>query len=379
MQQVEIRPVVSKKDIRSFIDFPHELYKDDPHYVPEIYLAQKEIHDKDKNPFFQHSEAQCFLAYIDKKLVGRVAAIHNNNYNTFHNVTVGFFGFYDVIKSIEVSNKLLATVENWCKERGLRSILGPANYSLTTDTGGLLISGFDRPPIVMMTYNKDYYQTFIEEFGFQKAMDLFAYMIYTDGVSSKSLELYQQLEQRLMDQSITIRNLNLSKFKEEASKVKAIYESAWERNWGFNPPTEQEFTHLAEGLKLVLDADFAFIAEHDDNPIGFAVSLPNINEILINQSKGRLFPMGFLRLLTGKRKTHYIRVVLLGVLPKYRKLGVEAMFFAKTIKAAKARGIIGGEASWILENNTMMVSAIEKLNGEKYKTYRMYQYIIDRE
>ncbi len=376
MEEITVTPVSNARQMKTFIDFPHELYSEDPNYVPEIYLAQRELHSRKNNPFFQHAEAQCFLAYRKKQVVGRVAAIHNRNYNDFHDVKVGFFGFFDVVNAVSVSNALLQTVEHWCKTRGLNSIIGPANYSLTTDTGGLLVDGFDKPPIVMMTYNKDYYQNCIEQYGFHKVMDLYAYMINTQAVTTKSVELYHQLEQRLSKDSITIRKLNLKKFKEESIKVKSVYQSAWEKNWGFNPPTDAEFAHLADGLRLVLDEDFAFIAEKDGNPIGFAISLPNINEVLIKQSRGRLFPLGYFRLLVKKKKTDIVRVVLLGVLPQYRKLGIEAIFFAKTIAAAKSRGIKGGEASWVLENNTMMVRALEKLNSEKYKTYRMYQYEI---
>lgn len=371
--KVDIVEVISPKLTKAFIDFPHDLYRSDPLYVPELYLAQSEIHNRKKNPFFEHSEVKSYLAYADGNIVGRISAILNNPYNSYHNCNVGFFGFFDSIDSKDVAHSLFSKAKEWLISKNVEAILGPTNFSITTDTGGLLVDGFDKSPIVMMTYNAAYYIDLVESFGFVKDMDLYAYMIYAEKVDDRSVRLAKALEERLKRSEIVIRNINLKNFKYEVNQLKEVYDQAWEKNWGFNPATAKEFKHLADGLKLLVDPAFCYIAEHDGKPIGFSISLPDINEIVKEMPRGRLFPFGIFKLLMRKKKTKYVRIATLGVIESYRKKGIEAIFFAKTIETARKNGVQGGEASWILENNEMMVQGAEKLNGERYKTYRMYR------
>lgn len=372
---IVIIEVLNKRDLKRFINFPHDLYATDPNYVPELQLAVKELLNPKKNPFFKHSKADLFLALKNGQVVGRIAAIRNNKYNEFHQCNVGFFGFFDVIEDFEVAEALLDTACDWNKSEGFTTVLGPTNFT-TNDTAGLLINGFDEPPVVQMTYNKPYYVDFIRWYGFAKEMDLYAYWIPTQQVSEKSLRLANQLEKRLTQRSISFRPLNLKRFLQEVKGIKKVYNTAWEKNWGFVPPTTEEFDFLAQGLKMVLDPRYSYVAEHQGEIVGFAVGLPNINEILLKNKRGRLFPFGFFRLLWGKRKVKTIRVILLGVLPAYRKLGIEALFFSEFIKTAKANGLLGWEASWILENNHITKAAAENNNGKMYKTYRIYKITI---
>lgn len=372
MAAISIKEITSKSDIKKFIDFPHSLYAGDKNYVPELFIAQKEMMDKKKYPFFDYAETAMFLAYQNDEIVGRIAAIHNSRYNDFHNSNVGFFGFLDFIDSQEVLDKLLESAEQWLKGRGLHDMIYPTNYS-TNETAGILIDGFDRPPMLMMTYNKKYYQKLLEQAGCVKEMDLYAYMIYTKNASQKSIRIAQALEQRLAKNGITVRNINLKKLKEEVPKIKEIYNSAWENNWGFVPFTDKEFDHLRANLGMIADQDYLFIAEKDGKAIGFGITLPDINEVTIDIKKGRLLPTGIFKLLFNKSKIKYVRVLALGVMEEYRKMGIEALFFAKNIQTAEKKGHLGGEASWILESNDMMVKAAENLNGEKYKTYRLYR------
>ncbi len=369
---IEIKKVETKKDLKKFINFPHELYKGDPNYVPMLQMAAKELFSKKKNPFFEHSEVENFLAYKDGKLAGRISAIRNNNYNNYHNSNVGFWGFFDVINDYEVAKVLFDTVKQWHKKHGFEAMIGPVNFS-TNDTAGLLIEGFDMPPVVEMTYNKPYYKDLIEKYGFKKDMDLFAYMIYSKNVSEKSVKLADLIQKRLEKKGITIRQINMKDFKNEVAKIKEVYNKAWEKNWGFVPATDKEFEFLAEGLKMIVNPQYALVAEHNGKFVGFALTIPNINEITINFKKGKLFPFNIFKLLMKKNKTKYVRIITLGVIEGYRKMGIEAVFFARIIQSAKKNNIIGGEASWILENNEMMNMAAEKLHGEKYKTYRIYR------
>ncbi len=368
---IEVKKVESKKDLQAFIDFPHELYKGDKSYVPMLQMAAKEILSEKKNPFFEHSQVQNYLAFKNGKIAGRISAIRNNNYNDYHKSNVGFFGFYDVIDDYDVSKALLDIATEWTKAHKLDKIIGPTNFS-TNDTAGLLIDGFDRPPIVEMTYNKPYYQIHIEKYGFTKDMDLFAYMIYAKDVSDKSVRLASMIQKRLEKKGITIRTVNMKDFKNEVAKIKEVYNKAWENNWGFVPATDKEFDFLAEGLKMIVIPEYVLVAEYEGKFIGFALTIPDINEITKDFKKGKLFPFNIFKLLLKKKKTKFVRIITLGVIEGYRKLGIEAVFYAKIIESARKNNLIGGEASWILENNEMMNKAAENLKGVKYKTYRIY-------
>jgi hypothetical protein len=368
---LEIVEVIQAKDIKAFIDFPHDLHKNDPHYVPEIFIGQKDMMDPKKFPFHYYGQAKYFLAKRDGVILGRIAAIDNPKYNEVHKSSAGFFGFFDFVDDLSVSKALLFKACEYARSKGYFHICGPTNFT-TNNTAGVLVEGFDDPPKIMMTYNFPYYQHHYETFGLVKDMDLYAYMIYTDKVSEKSLRLATLIEERLASKGITIRNINLKKLDEEANRIKVVYNQAWINNWGFIPFTDEEFDFLKNDLKMIADEKFIYIAEKNGQPIGFGITLPNINEILIKNKRGRLLPFGIFRLLFGKKKVKTVRVLALGIIEEYRKQGIEALFFAKNIQEAKLRHLLGGEASWILENNVEMNAAAIGLGGERYKTYRLY-------
>lgn len=357
---------------KRFIDFPHDLFEGDPNYVPEIFLGQKDLFGEKSNPFFQHSYVQLFLALQNDKIVGRIAAIRNNKYIEFAGTNAGFFGFFDVIEDYEVAKLLLDSASNWLRKEGLISAIGPANFS-TNDTAGLLVEGFDSPPVVMMTYNKPYYASFLERYGFGKQMDLLAYLGVQDKANKKSVELSARIKERLAGRGITFRNVNMKKFKEELAPVREVYKAAWDKNWGFVPPTDAEFDHMAEGMKLVIDPDFAILAEQNGKLVGFALAVPDINMIAKNIKRGRLLPFGIFKLLFQKKKIKRLRVILLGVLPEYRRTGIEVVFYATIISKGLEKGITEGEASWILDSNEMMKRGVESIGMVPYKRYRMYE------
>ncbi len=361
------------KLLKKYIDFPHELYADDSQYVPELYMAQKDMFNRKKNPFFEHAEVESFLAKKDGKTVGRISAILNHNYNDYHKCNVGFFGFFDVINDYEVAKTLLDTAVEWCRSRGCTSILGPTNFS-TNDTAGILIDGYDEPAKIMMTYNKPYYKDLVEKYGFVKDIDLYAYILYTAKASERSIRLAQSLEERLARQGITFRNVNLKNFKSEVAAIRDIYNNAWADNWGFVPWTDAELDHLANELKMLASTDWIFMAEDKGKPIGFGLTLHDVNEVTKSFKKGRLFPFNVIRLLRKKNKTRFVRILALGVKNEYRRKGIEAIFFAKNILQARKENVIAGEVSWVLENNIEMNASAEKLNSELYKTYRIYKY-----
>jgi len=358
--------------MKSFIDFPHDLYRNDPHYVPELFIAQRDLLTPGKHPFHEHSQIQLFLALRDKKVVGRIAAINNRNHNVFNGTNDGFFGFFESIPDVAVSNALFNAAAAWLKDQGLSTIIGPVNFS-TNETCGLLIEGFDSPPVVMMTYNRPYYIELIKAAEMKENVTLIAWQVTAEAVEDKPLRMMQMLESRLAQRNIVVRKINLKKFDEEVVKIREIYNKAWDKNLGFVPMTDNEFAYLAKDLKMILDPDFCIVAEKDGKAIGFALAVPDLNQVLIKIRKGRLLPTGIFKLLFGKGKIKGVRVLALGVLEPFRKLGVEAVFYGQIIRDCRKKGINVAEASWILEHNDLMNSAIQGVNGQPYKRYRIYE------
>ena len=366
----KIIPVQSKKELTAFIDFPHELYKNDPNYVPELFIAQRDL--LTTHPFHKHSSLQCFLLYNGDQITGRIAAIHNTAHNAFNQVNDGFFGFFDCINDQESANLLLDTAKGWLQEKGLSTIVGPVNFS-TNESCGLLIEGFDSPPVVMMPYNATYYPQLLENWGLAKRVDLIAWKWNGDNYDDRSVKLMDRLEERLNRNGIVIRKINMKKFKEEADKLKAVYNTAWDKNMGFVPLNDEEYDYQAKDLKMILDPDFCFLAEKDGKVVGFGAAIPDINEILIKIKRGRLLPTGIFKLLFGKKHVKGIRIMLLGVVEGYRKMGIEACIYGSIIKSYKAKGLHYAEAGWTLEHNDLVNNAIIAIKGEPYKKYRILE------
>ena len=371
---IKIVPIPSKgKDLRTFIDFPHDLYRDDDFYVPELFMAQRDLLNPDKHPFFQHGTMQLFLGYKDNQLAGRVAAIFNGNHNDFNKANDGFFGFFDCINDQEVANALLSTAEQWLKGRGLSTMMGPVNPS-TNEPCGLLVNGYDSSPMILMPYNKQYYKTLLEQYGLSKQVDLVAYALYDTDLGEKPVRLQEALTERLAAKGITIRPFDLKhNFKRELEQFGKVYNAAWDKNMGFVPMTKEEFNFMGKDMKMIADTDFCLAAEHNGEVVGIALCLPDINQVLKKMKRGRLFPTGVFKLLLGRKKINAMRILALGVLEPYRKMGIEACFYATIMKNGRKKGYKMAEASWMLEHNDLMNRAIEHMNGKQYKTYRIFE------
>jgi len=368
---IDIVPVSSTKELASFIDFPHDLYKNDPYYVPELFIAQRDL--LTKHPFHKHNSLQAFLAYDGGKIVGRIAAILNNTHNEFNHRNDGFFGFFDSIDSHEVATALFSTVTKWLKEKGVtQKIIGPVNFS-TNEPCGLLVEGFDSSPVLMQTYNKPYYMGLLDKQGFEKQVDLIAWNWEGQNYDDKSVRMLDALQERLKRNNIIIRKVNLKDFKNETIKLREVYNKAWDQNTGFVPLSDEEFDYLAKDLKLILDPDFALLAEQDGKIVAFGLALPDYNQIFKTIKRGRLLPTGIFKLLFGKKNISRIRIYALGVIDGYRKMGIEACLYGTIIKKYKEKGYKCAEAGWTLEHNTLINNAIAAIKGDPYKKYRLYE------
>ena len=369
MSAIEIVSVTAKRDWKAFVHFPYTHYKDYPNWVPHLIMDQKTLLNPKKHPFYKHAKVQLFLAKAENRVVGRIAAIVDNNHIETHQEQVGFFGFFETIDDEAVSFALLHAALNWLKAQGMEAMRGPVNPSMNEECG-LLVDAFDEPPRLLMTYNPPYYADHIERFGLKKVMDLYAYHI--DGHEPPPEKLVRVAERVKARNDLVMRQVDMKHYDREVQDIWKVYNQAWSRNWGFVPWTWEEFQHLGKDMKTALVPDMALIVEKEGEPIAFAVSLPDMNRALI-KTNGRLFPLGLFKLLYHSKKIDWCRIVILGVVKDHQGLGIDAMLYLETWKNATRRGYYHGEMSWILENNEMMNRAACMLGGKVYKTYRMYQ------
>jgi GNAT superfamily N-acetyltransferase len=369
MNSIEIITVENKKDFNAFLKFPWKIYKDDPYWVPPLLMEKKAILNKEKNPFFKEADIQLFLAKKNGELVGRIAAIENRLHNKIHKENIGFFGFFECINDQEVANNLFDTAKEWIKNKGFDAMRGPANPS-SNDEWGLLIDGFEDSPRIMMTYNPKYYLDLFDNYGLKKIKDLLAYKIENEKLmkSEKLLRVSKIAQKR---SGLVVKQLDMKNFKSELEKVKYAYNQAWAPNWGFLPMSDEEIDALAKNLKPIVEPSLVLFGEIEGKTVGFALVMLDYNQIF-KEMNGRLLPFNFIKLFTMKKKIKWARIITLGILPEYQKRGLDAVFYDEIVHRAAKIGIMLGEASWILEDNEMMKRGADVMNGEVYKTYRIY-------
>jgi len=378
MKPLRIKPVETREDRKAFLRLPWTVYKDDPHWVPPIFSERMDFTDPAKNPFFEHAEVAFFMAIRGDEIVGTIAVFTNLAHNEYHNENIAFFGFFEVLEDYEASQKLFQTAEAWAKEHGHIALRGPAQFS-TNDECGLLVDGFKDRPRILMTYNPPYYMDMIEKLGYKYARDLWAWEIGVEEFMNNIGDRLDKLTTRIMERkNITIRSMDKKRYAEEVEKVKTLYNNAWSKNWGFIPFTDAEFDKLAEDLYDILDPDLVLIAEKDGKTVGFSLTLLDLNEPLqLAYSKPNSPTWWVLAKMFWhwriRKQVSWIRVFALGVIPEYRTLGIDALFYYKTAQTAAKKGIIMGEMSWILDNNDKMNKPIIAMGGEVYKTYRFYE------
>lgn len=362
--------VSSEEEREQFLEFPYTHYADDKYWVPPLKMEQKKLIDTENNPFYENAEIALFLAEQNGEVCGRIAAIEDKRYNEYHDANTGFFGFFECIDDDSVAKLLFKVAIDWLKDRGLNKMLGPANPSMM-DEIGILVDGFDYYPSIMMPYNKPYYDDLLKGMGLQKEMDLLAFRVNQDTVALDRMNRAAEIINKRYP-TLRIRNIDLKNIEKEIEIVRKIFNKAWSGNWGFIPLTKEELSTLAEDLKMILDPDFAHIAEIEGEPVAFSIGLPDLNQALRHMN-GTLFPFGFLKLLWYKRKIDQIRTALMGVLPEYQGKGFDALFHRLAIINGREKGIYSSELSWVLESNTNMIRVAERLGAEREKTYRMYK------
>lgn len=364
-----VTPVKTKADRTAFIKFPWAIYGGDDRWVPPLLIERKEFLDEKKNPFFEFASVEHFLARKDGKVVGRVSAIEDKKYNDFHQVKNVGFGLFECIDDVEVSRALFAAVADWGTQRGLTTAWGPVSFS-TNHECGLLVDGYEDMPAVMMTYNPTYYGKLIEDAGFAKAHDLWAWELSaTSSVPEKVGRIAEKIRER---EGIVVRPARMDKWDEELDLAFSIYNEAWEKNWGFVPMSKKEFYKLGKEMKMIVKPELVLIAEVKGEVAGFSFTIPDINPAQA-KANGRLLPFGLVKMLLAMKKCDRARLVLLGMRPAFRKRGIDAILYKDTLTNAGKLGFKRGEIGWTLDNNDLVNRAIESMGGRKSKTYRVYE------
>ena len=369
MTQVFVTPAQSDRDLDAFIRFPLRLYHQDPFFVSPLLYERKKFF-KPSNPIFQFTEVTYLLARGEKgEVKGRATAHINRRHNEHSGEKTGFFGFFECIDDPAVASALMTAAEDRLRDRGMKIIRGPFNFS-SNEECGFLVQGFDRLPSLMMPYTKPYYPEFMTRLGYSKAKDLLAYEYeYQGNIPDYLVRLSRRIRER---KQIVIRSIDMKRFVEDVETIFRIYNAAWSRNWGFVPVTEEEFRATAKDLRPIVDPSIVLIAEKEGRPVAFSVSLPDYN-VLLKKMHGRLLPFGFLHLLFGRKSIRRVRTLLLGVVAEYRLSGIEVLLIHDTFEKGLSKGYRAGEMSWILEDNVLMRRSIERMGGAIGKVYRIYE------
>jgi GNAT superfamily N-acetyltransferase len=372
VSKIEVSEVTSRRQRDAFIKFQWQIYSNDPAWVPPLIIERKTFLDRKRHPFYRHGDAALFLARKSGNMVGRIMASDDPNYNSLHQTNVGCFGLFECVDDRNVAAALFEAAASWLRKKGRIEMMGPIDYS-TNYVCGLLIDGYQFAPTILTAHNPPYYRALIEACGFAKTKDWYAWW-FAD--PANAVGHLRRLATRVHRQSpVTIRPANLKNIRDESRRLREIYNQAWEKNWGFVPFTEAEIEFMTKELKPLLLPKFAWIAENGNEPVGFALAVPDVN-VVLRDLNGRLtrfgLPIGLIKLLFCKKRIQKGRLIALGVIEKYRRAGIAEILVLRVIEETMIKRGITGELSMTLEDNFMINRFLEAIGAQRYKTYRIY-------
>ena len=368
-EPMKIQAIATRPDLKRFIDFPYQLHRHTPHWIPPLKFDQKNIFNPKKNSVLQHCDYQFFLLFDDENLIGRIAVYVNHVANAYWQEKIGFFGHYECIDDQSAASLLLETAEQWLRQRGMETMRGQWNF--VSQDIGFICAGFDIPPIVLSTYNPPYYNDQVIAFGMKKARDLLVYSCDT-GKGYRIPDRFLAFTDRIAERyQVTVRPINMKKLVEDARIIVRLTNESIGDNWGFYPVDESEAEQLAADLKMIVHPEVVLIAEIDRKPIGYLLALPDVN-IILKDLNGRLLPFGIFKLLRGIKKINRYRIWALGILPPYQKKGISVLLFRRLNDILGDKDVYV-EANWVLEDNTLMNNALVQLQFDLVKKYRIYE------
>ena len=370
MPKYEIQVVTTRSQKREFMELIWRLYKDDPNWIPPLRGNQQELVGFKKHPFYERNKVRTFIVIRDGLTVGRIAAIVNYGHNERYEEKRGFFGFFDCEEDSEAARLLFDAASEYLRSEGMTDMRGPCNPSLNYELG-CLVKGFDTPPAFMMTYNWPYYEKLIQEYGFEKTQDLYAFEGRLANIKDLNPKFYFVIEEVKRRFNLNLRKADKNKLGKEAALFVEIYNKALVSTWGFVPLSPAEAQHIAGSMKLLIDPDCTTIIEVDNKPVGIALGLLDFNP-LIKQIDGRLFPFGFLKLLFGRKSIKRVRLMSNNILPEFQRWGLGLVALDHMMPDVVARGIHECEFSWVLESNHLSRGSLERAGATLIKTYRLY-------
>ncbi len=370
---LSVTPVKGMRETLEFVRYPRELYKNDSNYrsLPDL-VVLKDLFPR-TNPWFEHGEAQLFVARRGNKIVGRLTAHIDQEHLKYHNDKTGFFGFFECENDPQTAKMLLGVAEDWCKKRGMEHIRGPFSFS-TNQSCGTLVDGFDTPNYIMMPHGRRYYQELFEAAGYANAMDMYSWRYVREDPAEQVQQIADAVAQH---PGLVVRQVDMKDLEKDIGIIMDIFNDAWAKNWGYVPMTESELRAMVSEFRLIADPAMCLIAEVDGKPAAMCVALPNLHEVS-HAIDGKLFPLGLAKAayhLKVKRPKTF-RQVLLGVKREYRGSslgGLSLLLYVTIHRNAKARGYVEAEASWTLANNDKINFGMSFMGAEHYKTQRVYE------
>ncbi len=373
---VEVQPVATREDLNRFLRFPWRIYADDPYWAPPILSEIEKRLDTQRNPFWEYAEREMFLARRNGEVVGTVAAIVNHQHNRQFNDQTGFFGFFEAINDERVAEALIAAAAEWLRERGKNLMRGPVNGA-PTDEVGVQIVGHDRRPSIWEGHTPPYYRQLIEPLGFRKYDDYLAYELWFEDLDWDLRNLpspFWRVAERVRNKTgASVRKVNVNRWDSEVAKIHHLYNEAFRTIPGHVDMSLEKFSTMANSLRPFLDPGLVVIAEVDGQPVGFAVALMDLNEALCHFRSGKLYPWDLIRLKWYMRRIRTACIKMLGVLPEYRARGLEILLAVEFGQHILKKGYERVEMSLLQEKNTMINRLVQRVGGQVYLCYRVYE------
>ncbi len=368
--KVEVTEVKSRKDRKDFLQLPWTIYKDNPYWVPPLLVSHLGAIGFKKDAYWIRNRIQTFIARRDGVVVGRIAAIRNQGHLDLYSDDRGFFGFFECFHDSEVAAALFDAARDWLRAQGITKIRGPMNPSVNHELG-MLIDGFEMSPAFMMTYNLAYYGDLLEEYGFRKEQDMYAYAGYID-MLPRMMEKYAGFSKQIRERfNVKTRPMDTKHMDREIRLFLDIYNRSICNTWGYVPMSKEELDQEVAGLKLLMVPELVVAAEVDGKAVGALFCLPDFNP-RIRAIKGKIFPFGWMKLLMNKRGIKEIRSISANVLPEYQMMGIPLVMLEDFVPLASKWGLTKAEFSWVLESNSYSRGSLEKAGTIREKTYRIY-------
>jgi GNAT superfamily N-acetyltransferase len=366
---VTVTTVKTPAQMRQFLDLPFRLYRSNPNWVPPLKKEVRAMLDQKHHPFWEHARGELFLAEQDGRVIGRISAQVDDNYNRLWNERLGSFGFFECEDDQTAADVLFDAAAGWVRHQGMDVLRGPMSPS-SNDEWGWLLDAFDQPPVLMMPYNPPHYPKLAELWGLVKAKDLLAFIKHSSTpMPQRFIELAEKLRQ---NPRISVRPVNMKDLPREMAIIKELYNESWQKNWGFAPMTNKEMDLLATNLKNFAEPEMVLLAFYDGKPAGLSITLPDMNQVL-RRLNGRLGPVELVKFLYYRRRITGARALVFGFKQEYRRLGLPVLLFYQTEQFMRRRGYQWCELSWNLEDNRLINDFDRELGAEVYKHYRVYE------